>query len=65
MEALAKNGCRGVSWPVPGGKNLPLYPLGKKACVCEAARARAVHGSPKGPDRNGVNKLCINLRPRG
>ena len=24
-------GCRGVSRPAPGGKNLPLYPLGCKA----------------------------------
>ena len=32
MEALAQNGCRGVSRPVPGGKYLPLYPLGCAAC---------------------------------
>ena len=28
VEALAQKGCRGVSWPVPGGKQLPLHPLG-------------------------------------
>ena len=29
-------GCRGVSRPAPGGKNLPLYPLGCKACTYRA-----------------------------
>ena len=39
---MAQNGCRGVSWPVLGGKFLPLYPLGwiALAAVAEAAAAR-------------------------
>ena len=33
MEALAQNGCRGVSGPAPGGENSPSHPLGCAACV--------------------------------
>ena len=49
MEALAQNVCLGVSWPVPRGKNLPLYPLAR----LEGLAAKFIRDqTPKFPDAN-------------